>query len=159
MGDLRFRSLDLQSGGRDAITGGIWLDIESGYFEPAEVRGDDDVVPEAAGMAVGPRIRHRRIITLAGHVRGYGATPDARSMDWYEHTQQLMAVMQLHSAPGLLEVDGDYLGIPVTETHWLNARCIRAIPGPVASRMAYQPWSFQLLCVDSPPEWQVDASS
>ncbi len=158
MGDLRFRSIDLQSGGRDSLTGGIWFDLETGYFEPAEVRGEDDTVPEAAGMAVGPRIRHRRIITLVGHVRGSGATFEERSSSWYTYTQSLMAVMQLHSTPGLLEVDGDYLGIPSGEVHSLNARCIRAIPGPIQNRMAFQPWSFQLLCIDSPPEWSVTPS-
>lgn len=106
-------------------------------------------------MAVGPRIRHRRIITLVGHVRGSGATYAERSASWHTYTQALMAVMALHSDPGLLEADGDYLGIPVGETHSLNARCIRVIPGPITNRMSYQPWSFQLLCIDSPPEWAV----
>ena len=158
MGDLRFRSLDLQSGGRDSLTGGIWLDIEAGYFEPAEVRGEDDTIPEASGMYVGPRIRNRRLITLVGHVRGSGGTSDERSLSWHSYTQSLMAVMQLYSDPGLLEVDGPYLGIDDGDTYSLNARCIRVIPGPISNRMSYQPWSFQLLCIDSPPEWQLTGS-
>jgi hypothetical protein len=159
VGELRFRGLDLQSGHpSDGSVGGIWLDLD-GYFDPPSVRGDDDVIPEAAGQVAGVWIPDHKDMTLVGHVRGSGGTKDERTADWYERTTQLMAVMQMDLAPGLLEVDGPYLGIPTGETHYLNARCIRPIRGQVHNRMAFQFWSFTLRCIDSPPIWQVDASS
>lgn len=159
MGDLRFRSLDLQDGDPAAAhIGGIWLDLEEGFYEPADVRGEDDVVPEASGREVGARIRDVREIVLTGHVRGQGTTAAERSSDWYTRTQALMAVMQLHSDPGVLEVDGPYLGIPEGTGYSLNARVVRVISGRIRNRMSYQTWSFQLRCIDSPPEW-VEAES
>lgn len=159
MGDLRVRSFDVQSGHPSDVTvGGVWLDLVEGYFEPAEVRGEDDVAPEAAGQEPGARIRHQRILTLEGHVRGAGGTPEERSTDWHTRTQALMAVMQLHSDPGLVEVDGPYLGIPTGTTYELTARVIRVIPGRVRNRMSFQTWSFQLKCIDSPPEWTLQPS-
>lgn len=159
MGDMRIRSLDVQSGHpSDASIGGIWLDITEGYFEPAEVRGEDDTVPEASGQEPGARIRDQRILTLEGHVRGAGSTAAERSEDWHTRTQQLMAVMQLYDDPGAVEIDGPYLGIPTGSTYALDARVIRVIPGKVRNRMSFQTWSFQLKCIDSPPEWILTAS-
>ena len=112
LGDLRFRSVDLQSGHpSNGAVAGIWLDLDKGFSEPAEVRGADDVIPQASGQYPGVWIRHQRLITLVGHVRGSGSTYDERAASWREQTDTLMAVMGLYLAPGLLEVDGPYLGI------------------------------------------------
>lgn len=158
-GDLRFRALDFQSGHpSDGSVGGLWFDLD-GYFDPPAVRGSDDVIPEKAGQDLGVWVPDHKDINLVGHVRGSGSTYAERSADWYDQTQLLMAVMAMDLPPGLLEVDGPYLGIPEGETHWLNARCIRPIRGPVHNRMSFQFWSFTLRCIDTPPEWQVDESS
>jgi hypothetical protein len=154
---LKVRSLDVQDGD-EPYTAGIWLDLVSGHAEPADVRGEDDIVPGASGRSEGEWQRDVRRIQLEGHVRGFGATREERSSDWRANTDALMAVMQMHDAPGLVEVIGPYLGIPTGDTHFLNARCIRVLPGPVTNRMSYQAWSFTLECIDSPPEWQIEAS-
>lgn len=159
MGDLRFRSLDLQSGDpMNANLGGIYFDLPEGLWVPAAVRGEDDVEPEAAGQVVGARIRDYLDIPLEGWVAGAGATQAARSEDWLDNTAALKAVMELYLDPGLLEVDGPYLGIPTGATYELNARVIRAIPGTITNRMSFQSWSFQLRCIDSPPEWAPQAT-
>jgi hypothetical protein len=155
--ELRIRSLDVQDG-NDPWSASIWLDLVSGYSEPAEVRGEDDVVPEAAGREPGTWQRDMRRIQLEGHAKGFGTDREERSADWRISTDALMAVMQLYDAPGLVEVDGPYLGIATGETHYLNARCVRVLPGPILNRMSYQAWSFTLECIDSPPEWQIEAS-
>ena len=159
MGDLRFRSLDLQSGDpMNASLGGIYFDLPEGLWVPASVRGEDDVVPEAAGQEPGARIRDFLDIPLEGWVAGGGADREERSEDWLTNTAALKAVMELYLDPGLLEVDGPYLGIPAGATYELNARVIRAIPGVITNRMSFQSWSFQLRCIDSPPEWTLQAT-
>jgi hypothetical protein len=152
--ELRIRSLDVQDGDTPD-TARIWLDLVSGYSEPAEVRGEDDVVPEAAGREPGTWQRDLRRIQLDGHVKGFGGTRAERTAAWREATDDLMAVMQMHATPGLVEIDGEYLGIPIGETHFVYARCVRVLPGPILNRMSYQGWVFELECIDSPPEWQI----
>lgn len=159
MGDMRFRSFDLQSGDPlNAQLGGVYFDLSEGLWVPAVVRGEDDVVPEAAGQEPGARIRDYLDIPLEGWVAGGGASRQERSEDWFDRTQALKAVMELYLSPGLLEVDGPYLGIPIGATYELNARVIRAIPGMITNRMSFQSWSFQLRCIDSPPEWALQAT-
>lgn len=159
MGDLRFRSFDLQSGDPlNANLGGVYFDLSEGLWVPAAVRGEDDVVPEAAGQEPGARIRDHLDIPMEGWVAGAGANRTERSEDWLDRTQALKAVMELYLAPGLLEVDGPYLGIPAGTTYELNARVIRVIPGAIHSRMSFQSWTVQLRCIDSPPEWALQAT-
>ena len=152
MGQLHIRSLDVQNGD-DPWSSTIWLDLTRGYFEQADVEGSDDLIPGVAGMDVGFFTRRRRLLELQGHVRGEGGTYAERSESWHDATQQLMGVMQMYLSPGLVEVEGDYLGIPSGTTASLNARCIRMLGGPVLNRMSFQAWTFSLECIDSPPEW------
>lgn len=150
---FRIRSLDVQNG--DTVyEATIWLDLESGYSEPAEVRGEDDVIPGATGQYAGVWQRDIRRLIAVGHVKGFGTDQVERAASWRAATDSLMAVMQMDDDPGLVEVDGPYLGIPSGTTRQLNARVTRVIPGPILNRMTYQGWSFELKCIDSPPEWE-----
>jgi hypothetical protein len=154
---LRVNSLDVQNGD-EPEEATIWLDLAVGYFDPAEVRGEDDIIPGASGREAGQWQRDIRRLQMPGFVRGIGGNQDERSASWHDATVALMAVMQLYGDPVPIEVDGPYLGIPTGTTRTLNARCVRVIPGPVQNLMSFQPWSFELECIDSPPEW-ADAPS
>ena len=155
---LRVRSTDVQ-------TANIHLDLV-GYGEPAQVGGEDDVVLGAEGREPGPRIKDVYRFTLEGHVKGTGASRDERALSWRENTDILMAAIDLSLDPGLVEVGPDapgqfpdaspYLGLAGDKQ--LNARCVSVIRGPVQSHMSLQHWSFEMECVDSPPQWQ-DAES
>lgn len=152
---LTYRAFDLRDD-EDPLLARVYFDMPIGYSEPAEVRGEDDVVPEAAGRELGARIKDRRLIQLEGHVRGIGADTAARTADWRASTDLLTAAIQQDGLPGDLVVGGGYLGI--TGTASLSARVIRVIPGPITNRMSFQTWGIQLECVDSPPEWVAGSS-
>ena len=105
--------------------------------------------------------------SLEGVVLGTGEGRDERALSWRTATDLLMAVMDLSLAPGEVEVGPEppamfpdaspYLGL--TGDHFLNARCVSMVRGPVRYHMAEQSWSFEMECIDSPPEWQPESSS
>lgn len=151
---LTYRSVDLQ-------TTTLAFDLRSGFVEPATVRGEDDVIPGAAGRDVGARRADTLRIVLEGHVRGIGATRDERALSWRVASDALSAVLDRALTPGALVVGpvvpdewpdaAPYLGL--LQNYGLDARVVNAISGPVQAHMSYQTWSIELECVDSPPEW------
>ena len=155
---LRFRSLDLQSAN-------IHLDL-MGYRESASVRKVDHVMPGAAGREAGTRRKDIYRFSLDGSVTGTGADRDERALSWRIATDLLMEVMDFSLDPGLVELGPEpptmfpdsspYLGL--TLDRFLNATCVSMVRGPVLNHMSHQGWSFEMECVDSPPEWQ-DAES
>lgn len=155
---LTVRALDCQ-------TANIHLDVV-GFREPALVRGTDHVLPGAAGREAGVRREDVYRFRLEGFVKGTGADRDERALSWRVHTDSLLAVMSLVLAPGAIVVgptapalfpdSAPYLGL-MNEAS-LSARCVSVLGGPVQYHMAYQGWSFEMECIDSPPEW-VDESS
>jgi hypothetical protein len=156
---LRVRSLDCQSDN-------IHLDVAR-YNEPALVRGTDDVIPRAEGRDPGARRKDVLRFTLEGFVKGTGEDRDERALSWRTNTDLLMAVMDFSLDPGLVEVGPDvpalfpdaspYLGL--TEGRELFARCVSMVRGPVQNHMSHQSWSFEMECIDSPPQWQDSGSS
>lgn len=150
---LIFRSLDLQDGD-DPSEAGIWLDLIN-PFEPAEVRGagDDFVIPQKPGMTPMDKYKHRRVLELRGHVRGLGEDLDERAASFYSLSEDLRAVMDMDLDPGTLEWVSPYLGLP-SGSQTIEARCIDATPGPILNRMSFQRWSFRLISVSNPPEWE-----
>lgn len=154
---LFFRSLDLQDGDEPELSR-IWLDIHSGFSEPADVRGDDLVIPQKHGMAEMDRYKHRRIIELRGHVRGDGPTVLERQQDWRAATEVLMAVMDFTLASGLLEVVPPYMGL-LSVSQSISARAFDAIGGPILGKQTFQRWTFRLVAIGDPPDWVEDESS
>lgn len=152
--------------GTDCQTLNIHLDLV-GYGESASVRGEDHVMPGAAGREVGTRRKDVYRFNLEGYVKGTGADRDERALSWREQTDVLMALMDFSLDPGTVEVGpaapagfpdaSPYLGL--TEDMILNARCVSMVRGPVQNHMSHQSWSFQMECVDSPPEWEPSGSS
>jgi hypothetical protein len=149
----------------DCQDANIHLDVV-GYGEPALVRGEDDVIPQASGRDPGARTKDVLRFVLQGHVKGTGSDPDERALSWRDATDSLMAVMDFALDPVVVEVGPDapaqfpdsspYLGL--TGDRFLNARCVSMVRGPVQAHMSFQSWSFEMECIDSPPEWQ-DAES
>lgn len=154
--NLEYRSLDIQNADRpeDAT---IWLDIWN-PFEPAEVRGEDQVIPQKAGMVPMSRYKHRRIIELRGFVRGVGSDETERAESFRIASETLLAVMDYSLAPGTLAAFAPYLGLPTGSESSLPARAFDATPGPIIMQ-GYQLWVFRLLCVSTPPEWITEESS
>jgi hypothetical protein len=156
---LRVRATDCQ-------TDNIHLDLV-GYGEPPLVRGEDDVIPQASGRDPGARTKDVYRFVLQGHVRGTGTDPEQRALSWRTATDALMALMDFSLDPGTVEVgpaapaqfpdSAPYLGL--TGDRELNARCVSMVRGPVQAHMSFQTWSFEMVCIDSPPEWQDSGSS
>lgn len=150
MSGLDYRSVALQSAS-------MCFDIVSGFHEPAEAVGEDDVVPEATGRSEGLWRDDQRRIILEGYVMGVGATWVERQQSWHEQTATLMALMDRSASPGTLEVTAPYMGLETGFSASLTARCKNLIPGPIKNRMSFQEWSIELVCIDSPPDWEFES--
>lgn len=142
---LTYRGTDLQ-------TPTLHLDIVRGFFEPPEVRGEDDVIPMAAGREEQTRIADRLLIRLEGYVLGAGLTELLRQQSFYATTQALMALMGLTLASGPLVVTPPYLGLP-SGTRTVQAKAVGLVGGDVQHCYTYQRWSIDLECIASPPAW------
>jgi hypothetical protein len=147
---LTFRAVDLQN----ADTPGeaeIWFDIQN-RFEPAEVRGDDLIIPQKHGRTYMDRYQDRYVADLRGFVRGLGNTEVERQQAWRAATTALLAVMDLTLGPGTLSIVAPYQGL-AAGSESIQAFCVNAVPGPVLNRESFQRWSFQLQAIGDPPEW------
>lgn len=147
---LAFRSLDLQDGDLPELSV-VWFDLHN-PFEPAEVAGEDLVIPQKPGMTVMSRIKLRRLHELRGAVRGIGDTREERSESFYTASEALRAAIDMDQSPGTLEWFSPYLGLPTGSLEIL-ARCVDAVPGPISAHMSFQRWSLRFLTVSDPPEW------
>lgn len=151
---LTFRSLDLQDGDSPELSV-IWFDLFN-PFEPAEVAGEDLVIPQKPGMVEMTRVKLRRLHELRGHVRGIGDTRDERAESFYTASQALRAVLEGDLASGAFVWDSPYLGLPSGSLSIL-ARCVDAVPGPILNHMSFQRWSIRLLTISDPPEWEEES--
>lgn len=152
---LLFRTVDIQNG-NDPYSATIWLDLWN-PFEPAEVSGEDLVIPERPGMDAMTRVKVRRVLDLRGHVRGIGGNAAERSESFYAASEALRAVMDFDLDPGPLQWLSPYLGLPAGSQS-IQARAVDAVPGPIVNSMSFQRWSFRLLAIGNPPEWAEDES-
>ena len=148
---LLFRSVDIQNADTPELAT-IWLDLVN-PFEPAEVRGEDQVIPQKPGMVSWDKYKHRRILDLRGIVKGIGEDREERAESFWTASEALRDIMDGDLAPGTLEWVAPYLGLPAGSQEIL-ARAIDAVPGPVLNRMSFQRWSFRLVAVSDPPEWE-----
>ena len=151
---LFYRGVSLQDDEYNRAS--IWLDLQVGYAEPAEVRGDDYDLPGAVGMVWAPKVRRRRIIELQGFVRGVGTSLEERQQSWRDSTDVLMALMQFDDDPGPVLIVPPYLGLE-TASWTIDAVAINTMGGPITGRMTFQPWSIQLLSIV--PDWSEADSS
>ena len=92
MGDLLYRSVDLQNGDiPEAST--IWFDVFSGFNEAAEVRGDHLVIPQKPGRTEMLLVPDRLQIELRGFVQGIGGTRLERQQSWRTASDALRAIL------------------------------------------------------------------
>lgn len=139
--------------GTDIQTANIHLDLVRGYAEPPEVRGEDDIIPGAAGRQEQSRQKDRRVIRLEGWVKGTGATLLDRQKSWRIATDALLALMSFTLSSGTLTINNNYLGLADTVSKSISCKCINVLGGPIQSGGTFQRWSFDLECVASPPDW------
>jgi hypothetical protein len=151
----------LEVRGLDCQTQNIHLDL-LGYGESARIRGEDVVISGLAGRVAMSRVKDVYRFVLEGFVEGTGGDRDERALSWRENTDLLMAVMDFSLDPDAVVVGpaaperfpnaSPYLGLTGDQT--LEARCVSMVRGPLRNHMSFQSWSFEMECVDSPPEWQ-----
>lgn len=154
--NLEYRDLDIQNGDTPAEAT-IWLDIHN-PFGPAEVRGEDFLIPQKPGLAEMSWVKHRRIIELRGFVRGVGDTPTERQQSFRSASEALEAVLDMSLTSGTLRALSPYLGLPLASEAVIQARTVDAVPGSIEAQQSYQKWSIKLLCIANPPEWEVNES-
>src|SRR5688500_9937519 len=138
------------------------MDLVRGYTETPEVRGEDDVIPGAAGREPGARRADTRHILLEGHVRGTGFSPQARALSLRIASDALSVLLDRTLSPGSLIVApaapaqfpsaASYLGLTVNR-QITGVRVLNFMSGPVQSHMSYQTWSIELVSIASPPNW------
>lgn len=140
----------------------IHFDLVTGLYDGLEYVGEDDDIPEAAGMDEQPRRAIKRVVELRGSVTGQGATLADRREDF--HTALVAVFDAIHARTAAdaddasfpVVVTGPYLGLPTGDTWTLNCRWAGhqfADPDPDWARRGLV---IQLFSVDSPPDWVVD---
>ena len=146
MAEMTYRTVNIK-------TANINMELVRGYAEPAEVRGDDDVIPGASGRREQSRQKDRLILRLEGWVKGTGTTLLDRQKSWRTNTDALLALMDFTLASGNLVISDNYLGLADATTKTISCKCINYVPGPIQAAGTLQRWSFDLECVASPPVW------
>lgn len=149
-GDLTLDSTNLRP-----TDGSMNLDVISGFWEPANARGEDDVIPEASGRDAGVWTADTRTIRLHGHVKGIGSTLVARQQSFNTTMATLMGKLDTTASPAALVVSGPYMGLatsPSTATKSINVRCVNVVVGPITG-LYYATIDAELVSIDSPPDW------
>ena len=137
-------------GGTDCQTANIHVDLVKGYNEPADVRGEDDVIPEAAGREEGEWIEDVRYLTLDIKIEGTGATLADRQASWRTASDTLRGLLSKTTIREHIMGPPDH-GL---DSSWsINARCVNVMPGPILNQWTLQKWSAVYVSIDSPPEW------
>ena len=145
MAELTFRGTEIKTGPN------LVFDIFSGFDDEAEVRGEDDIVPEASGQDIQPRIKNKRVVELRGYVLGTGANLAAQQASYRTNINTLRGLLDPLQAAGALVVTAPYMGLAAS-TKTLNVRYLGAMWGDIVM-MKFRRVSIKLICVDSPPEW------
>lgn len=146
--DLHYRTVSIRRGDRS-----IFLQIVAGMDEQVEVRGSDDIIPEATGRDVQPRRPDRRVIELQGWVLGVGATIENKRTNYRSRINELHAILDPTLAPGALTVTSPYMGL-ASGTATIAARYVNAVWDEVIQGY-FRRVSVELECVASPPNWVV----
>jgi hypothetical protein len=149
MGLLEYRSFGISGENAD-----ICIDLVEGFYQAAEVRGRDWIVPKLDGRIYGNRRKDTFRVSLAGFIRGSGADPTERLEDFNTNVAAVLAVFDTVLDPGALEASSGYLGLPAGSEAVLQARVVNAAPGKIRSYRSFpfQLWTFELEAID-PPEW------
>ena len=152
MADLTFGGTDIKVS-TARTTGGIYLDVVSGFDGVAEARGVDITIPGRPGRTPLSRVKHRRLIELRGYVNGdpTQATLALRQQSYRTHIATLQGLMDPDDAAKSLVVTTPYLGLP-SGTKTISARYLDAIWDVVVAGFFCRV-SIQLEAVGNPPDW------
>ena len=146
-------------GGLELTENGYYFEIiQGGLDDIPEYRGEDDVVPEAAGMAAGLWTKHRRILKLHGTVEGSGATQALRRVSYRSRFDALVAKMDV-ATPIDVVVYGPREGLGAGDTATLADCRPQRIIGPASTGDEIREVTLELVCIGSPPDWLVDIAS
>jgi hypothetical protein len=147
-GDLVYRSVDLRP-----TDGSCKLDIVAGFWEPAEVRGEDNLIPGKAGLdtRTGDWVKHRRVIKLHGPVIGLGASVAARQQAFNAKMIALMALFSRTLTPGTMVVTVPYMGLP-SGSKSIAARGVSVLMTPPVA-LAFCELDVELESIANPPDW------
>lgn len=130
---------------------------EGGLQSLPTYRGEDDIVPEAAGRAAGMWIADTRELALHGFIQGSGADEQARRESFKTRFALVLAVM-IPSALVTVTVYPPHFGLAAATTATLtNCRPMRIVGPDPADLDWYETWEgdLQLTCIKSPPNWVV----
>lgn len=137
MAELSFASQDIRQAAARTTGSGIFFDLVAGFFEPANPRGEDTIIPGLAGRTERVYVAdNRNPIVLQGYVTGTSTS------DWNSKTTTLMGVMLPYGAVANLVIASSYLGTSGTWT--IGARVLNLIPGIPVKGPTFQTWSIEL---------------
>lgn len=123
---------------------GIYLNLISGFFEPAEVRGSDSVVTGTNGRIPRDRVKDVRRIVLVGQVMGTSIA------DWATNTQTLMGLLHPIDAC-TIAINDSYLGVGSGQS--IECRAVNVVPGPIVIGVPHQTWSIEFEAVTNDTDW------
>lgn len=155
MAGLVIATLEVQ----DAIaTNGLRFSvIRGGPQSLAKYRGEDDIVPEAAGRDPGQWIADTREVVLHGIVVGDGATAADVQSSFRTRFAALMAVF-VPTTLVTLTAHPPNFGLASGTTATLTSCRPMEVLGPEPSeRLWYEGWegSLRFECIKSPPDWVI----
>ena len=138
------------------IAGGYWFEVRSGGPDDlATHRGEDDVIPEASGRDPGAWISDTRDLTLFGVVFGTGSSPRE---SYRANMDALLAKMDPTGTISIV-VHPPNFGLGTGDTATLAAVRPLRVTGPSAVGHEVRQMTLELVCIDSPPEWDVSGGS
>jgi hypothetical protein len=126
--------------------------IRRGFYGPPEYRGEDDVIPGAAGFDVGEWEKAQRIIEIGQQIKGSGATEAAAQAAFLVLADELRVLYEsTYPTPRELRVHTPLYGIASgyrkCNVRWLNSIESDPIGG------FQQVLTVRFICIDSPPDW------
>lgn len=137
---------------RSDPTGQIHAWIRQGFYGPADYRGGNDVLPEAAGEFVGPWVASKRVIVMPMMVKGTGASEVLAQQNFLSLMDSIVAKWEASQAtPKELRVYAPLYGI-ASGYRKLNVRYVGDTSGDPTDGMR-QLFEVRYECVDSPPSW------
>ena len=145
-------SLDLNS----LSSNGTYFEfIRGGLQSLASFRGEDDIIPSAAGRDPGQWIADFREVGIHGIVAGTGGSQAGRE-SFATRSAALISEMDPTTLTTITVTAPDF-GLGVGEVATLSNVRPQRIVGPDPSTLGYEGWevTLELVCIDSPPDWVI----
>lgn len=151
LGGLSYRAVDFQ-------TENLFFDFMGSLYEPADHRGQDDVVPGMPGRYRRNRVSDQRLIPLKGWTRGTGSTAVERRQSFDAAESVLGGLLDPSADPGVLLVIPPYMGLTGGPMSILAA-VANWTAGAVEGSLSYRRWTVELEAIGNPPDWVEESPS